>query len=48
MEYLILLALILIIPRIYSALTFTEGWYDEGWWPFFKKLFTGKLKFIYR
>lgn len=45
MEYLIGLALVLIIPRLYSAFTFTEGWYTEGWAPFFKKLLTGKLKF---
>jgi hypothetical protein len=29
---------------IHSKLTFTEGWYNEGWLPFFKKLVTFKLK----
>lgn len=36
----------LILRYIHCKLTFTEGWYTEGWTPFFKKLFTGKLKRI--
>lgn len=41
----LLIVIFFFCSYMYSRLTFTEDWYEEGWSPFFKKLFTGKLKF---